>query len=298
MKLSALIKDFLFHCSIERKLAPNTIEAYQHDLTSFQRFIGDSQIEEVLCVDNLKEYLAEMLSVRKFSSATARRRIACLRSLCAYANVEETLKDPFSTWAPSIKRPRRLPRALTSKEVDQLVNNKYTSSQINKETTFCILLIGATGVRVSELCGIKAGDVAEDGASIHIQGKGSRDRIVYVGNTELQTQLVARRRDRIQTSGAIGSLLLNSRSKPLQPQTLRLRLHGLRTKTDIDRRVTPHMLRHTAATFLVEAGIDIRFVQRLLGHASIATTEIYTHVSDNALKHAICKADTIGYVMQ
>lgn len=297
MKISTLTKDFLIYCSVERKLAKNTVDAYRHDTSSFMTYIGDGEVKQKLTARVIKGYLAEIIQTQKLSSATAKRRMACLRALSRYAKSNKITPDPFNKWSPSIKKPQRLPRALTEQEVSRLICNKHTLTEIDLETIFCILLLSATGVRVSELCGITANDVSYDGTSIRINGKGSRERIVYVGNMKLQQSLAGRRTNRIKSNGLNSHLLLNSRHMPLQPQTLRLRIHKLRTNAAIEKRITPHMLRHTAATLLIEAGTDIRFVQRLLGHASIATTEIYTKVSDKALRHAICKADTVGNLM-
>ena len=294
MRISNAAEEFLFHCSIDRKLAKNTIQAYRHDLSSFLTYIGDGKIEKKLTAKTLKEYLSEILETQSLSPATAKRRIACLRAFCNFTESKYLSKNPFQDWAPSIKKPKKLPRALTEKEVSQLICNQSKLSKTDQETVFCTLLLSATGLRVSELCAIKAQDVSNDGTSIHINGKGSKERIIYIGNKKLQKELVFRRSERIESHGINGNLLLNSRQMPLRPQTLRIRLHRLRSKAAIERRITPHMLRHTAATLLIEAGTDIRFVQRLLGHASIATTEIYTKVSDKALRHAICKADTVG----
>ena len=294
MKISIAAKEFIFHCSIDRKLAPNTIDAYRHDLSSFLTYVGDGEIKKKLTTKALKGYLSEILEKLNLSPATAKRRIACLRAFCNFAESKYLSKNPFQDWAPSIKKPKKLPRALTENEVIQLVGNRSALSKTDQETVFCTLLLSATGLRVSELCAIKAHDVSNDGSSIHINGKGSKERIVYIGNNTLQENLVRRRSERIESHGINGNLLLNSRQMPLRPQTLRIRLHRLRSNAAIERRITPHMLRHTAATLLIEAGTDIRFVQRLLGHASIATTEIYTKVSDKALRHAICKADTVG----
>lgn len=297
MKLQDAVEEFIFHCSVERKLAKNTIDAYRHDLANFKFFLGDRTIGEALTVDSLRRYLAETLTVRGLSASTARRRISCIRALSTYLAKEYSTYNPFKDWAPSIKRPRRLPRALTGFEVSQLIGTNRTLSAIEMETAFCVMMLGATGLRVSELCGVKLSDISSDASAIHVHGKGSRDRIVYISNSTLRQELGKRRKIHSKAFGISAHLLLNSKETPLKPQTLRRRLHKLSSTMGVERTITPHMLRHTAATLLIEAGTDIRFVQRLLGHASIATTEIYTQISDTALKRAIYQADTIGSVM-
>ena len=141
---------------------------------------------------------------------------------------------------------------------------------------------------------MKIGDVSEDGGAIRVNGKGSRERLVYVGNAMLKCELVAQRKQALVSRTIDDHLFLNARGRPLRPQVLRRRLHKLRVSQGIKKTITPHMLRHTAATLLVENGTDIRIIQRLLGHSSVSTTEIYTEVSDHVLQSAILKADTIG----
>jgi len=285
------VNDYIFYCEIERRFSPNTIDAYEHDLAQYFNYVPNASLKRVMKVDQLKKYLAFMLKERSLSAATARRRMACLRSFCRYLAENNRIADPFCEWKPSLKRPRRLPRALPRKSIQLLAHLPEDAGPIENETVFCILLLGATGLRVSELCSVRVGDVAADGSSIHINGKGSKDRVVYVGNKKLMAALVERRRKRTGEADQAAPLLLNSKSRPLKPQTLRRRMHRVAAERGFSAPVTPHRLRHTAATLLLEKGADIRFVQRQLGHASISTTELYTHVTDAALKRAISKAD-------
>jgi site-specific recombinase XerD len=291
------ISDYLFHCEYERQFSPHTIDAYRRDLKQFFTFVGDCSVRKALRVPPLKSYLSHMLKDRQLSAATARRRLACLRGFCSYLSEQRHISDPFRDWSPSLKRPRRLPRALAYKSIKSLVNLPEAARSIERETVFCILLLGATGLRVSELCSIRIGDVATDGASIHVTGKGSKDRVVYLGNKKLTSALASRRRFRSAQCDLSAPLLLNSKSRPLQPQTLRRRMHTVAKARGFSSPVTPHCLRHTAATLLLEKGADIRFVQRQLGHSSISTTELYTHVTDTALRRAISRADTMDGII-
>lgn len=297
MDTEDLVRDFLFYCEIERRLAENTLEAYRRDIADFTAFIFRQSETDPFSIESLKAYLAHLLAERSCSPATARRRIACLRSLCKYREEQHARPNPFSSWSPAIKRAKRLPRALTANEVRQLVQPSGLNSDLLANTAWCVLLISSTGLRVSELCAMKVRDISPDGSSIYITGKGSKDRVVYVSERKIQQDLVALRNQRFQEHGLDSSVFLNTRGSRLRPQTLRLRMRLLSESQGAHKRVTPHMLRHTAATLLIEAGTDIRFVQRLLGHASISTTEIYTHVTDLALKNAIVSANTIGQVL-
>lgn len=163
----------------------------------------------------------------------------------------------------------------------------------------CLTILAATGLRVSELCGLRVEHVDARKGELCVLGQGSRERMVFIPDPDLRAQLAAHI-DRFGAQAPLGSpLFANQRGRPLTPQCLRLRLrlHRLRKSRALKRAVTPHMLRHTAATLLLEAGIDIRFVQRLLGHASIATTQIYTHVSNVALREALERANVIAGVV-
>jgi site-specific recombinase XerD len=147
---------------------------------------------------------------------------------------------------------------------------------------------------VGKLCRIKLDDVSPDCAVIRVHGKGSRDRVVYVTDHSLRAALAVMVGQRRLKDGDGVHLLLNRLRAPMRPQSVRYRLKGIAAHSGIRRQITPHTLRRTAATLLIETGVDIRFVQRLLGHASIATTEIYTHVTDEALRTSLAKADVLS----
>jgi site-specific recombinase XerD len=147
---------------------------------------------------------------------------------------------------------------------------------------------------VGELCKIRVEDVSPNGRSFRIHGKGTRDRVAYVSDVDLRFDLEKLVEWHRVNGSAGGNLFLNRRASPMKPQSIRSELRRYSTRVGAARRITPHMLRHTAATLLIERGVDIRFVQRLLGHSSIATIGIYTHVSDEALRITLERADVLG----
>lgn len=296
MHFTKLVQDYLFHCAVERRLSHHSVDAYRHDLRQFMSFAGSGEttVSHALSEESLKGFLAHMTKVRGLSASTVRRRVAALRGLSAYAQSKGLVQDPFKGWSPVIRKPKRLPRPVPRLELKQFVSSVGTISAAERETLFCIFLLSATGLRVSELCSVRSGDVRGDGAAIRVHGKGSRERIVYVVNTELRDQVAKRRAIRIRAGGDCAPLLVNSRARPLTPQTLRRRMHLLAERRGLEQTITPHRLRHTAATLLIEEGADIRMVQRLLGHASISTTELYTLVTDQALEAALMQADTLS----
>ncbi|MGJ8690791.1 MAG: tyrosine-type recombinase/integrase [Gammaproteobacteria bacterium] len=295
MGINKLIDNFLFYCNVERRYSVHTIDAYRSDLGSFATFVGKRSIKQALSTESLKAFLNDMVVMRHLSVSTARRRIACLQSFTKYLTEHHGIADPFQVWSPSLKRPKYLPRALHRSAVAALVQPRNADAFIQQETMFHVLLLSATGMRVSELCAIRASDVAADGSSIYVQGKGAKERMAFIGNTCLKKALASRRADCLMTRNDIEAhLFLSSRGTVLRPQTLRRRLHHLAEMRGLKERITPHRFRHTAATILIENGVDIRFVQRLLGHASIATTEIYTRVTDAALEKAVCEGDPVS----
>ncbi len=160
-----------------------------------------------------------------------------------------------------------------------------------------MLLLLTTGVRVSELVSVVCADLDLDGRRIRIVGKGRRERFVYLTNDWSSDLLASYLALRGELAILHDHLLFNRAGAPLSPAAMRQRLAAAAQQAGVRLHVTPHMLRHTAATELVDAGVDIRVIQRLLGHASLTTTEIYTHVSDPTLRRVLTQADTLGRVL-
>lgn len=293
MTIDNAVDEFLFHCAYEAAFSENTVQAYRSDLNHFRSFLGDVDLNDAANADHLKAYLQHMLKVASLSVSTVRRRMACLRCFFKHAAHQNDITDPFLNWSPSLKRPRRLPRALSQAEAQSLFAPLQDLDSTMLETAWLALLISSTGVRVSELCAMFVADVFEDGRGIRIRGKGARERVVFVGDDIIASELASLRSIRAPF-GQRAAMFLNSRGRQLTAQAFRRRLHKVRSAGNLKRTVTPHMLRHTAATLLIEKGADIRYVQRLLGHSSIATTEIYTHVTDTALQNALRQANPIA----
>jgi site-specific recombinase XerD len=212
---------------------------------------------------------------------------------------------PFSAFRHydfSIRVPIALPRSLDSHEMRLLLraaargvrtgrgSDRYWSSLIQ----LAVVGIFITGVRVGELVSVCLSDISFKEGTIRIRGKGRRERQVYLPGAEARTVLGRYMSIRRHFAGANDRLLVSPSGTNLSAQCVRRRLSALAEGAGIQRKVTPHMLRHTAATQLIEAGVDIRFVQKLLGHASIATTQIYADVRDSALKATLTRANTLA----
>jgi len=298
MSFIIAVKDFLRYCAVERRLSEHTLQAYRFDLQDFGRWFSKPiQLAEVRQTD-LEKYLEDMVSTRTLSPATVRRRFACLRSFFRRLGEKGNAADPFGNWHPKVVRRKRLPKALVKAEVNTLLKSLSMKTQIDKKhdhkLQIALRLMLTTGLRVGELCALKRDDISPDCAVIRVHGKGSRERVVFITDSAFRTVLKRLVRKRYKCSSDDGALFLNRRGSVVKPQSFRQKLRRYAADVGIQRRITPHMLRHTAATLLIETGVDIRFVQRLLGHSSIATTEIYTHVADEALRSALERANVLG----
>jgi integrase/recombinase XerD len=246
----------------------------------------------------LRTYLEDMVSQRKLSPSTVRRRLACLRAFFRYLEENGDISDPFTGWRLKLPRRKRLPRTLSRDETSSLLGATRRGATGRPVSTSAlrteVRLMISTGIRVGELCTIRVGDVSHDGSTLRIHGKGSRDRIVYITNGNLRADLRKLSSLRQKSLGNVAPLFVNRNGARMQPHSFRAQLRSYAGNAGLLRRVTPHMLRHTAATLLIESGVDIRIVQRLLGHSSIATTEIYTHVSDETLRSTLERANVLG----
>jgi integrase/recombinase XerD len=268
------------------------LAAYRQDLAEFCRFFAH-RVTADITGNELVGYSQHLASRRKLAPATVKRRLACVRAMYMRLRRQKLVQEtPFADVDLRVRMPIRLPRCLNAGEVRALLREAECAC---KTTRLAALLLFTTGVRVAELASIRIGDVDLEQRSIRIFGKGSRERQVFLSDegivAVLRTYIEAEHR----YAAATARLLVNRHGGSASPASLRARIRALGEKVGLARRVTPHMFRHTAATSLIEAGVDIRFVQRLLGHQSIATTQLYTHVSDRALKAAIIGANTRRY---
>ncbi len=294
------IEEFLKYCRTSKSLSRHTISAYAQDLNEFSRFRSLFPDGPTLGPDRILKYIAYLQDDRELKPASIRRRIACLRSFLKWQERQGHIKSsPFRELDLNLKVPKRLPRALSRQQLVKVTKaasqkfrpnhaSKHASEQrtstkdIRFTTQLAIRLMATTGVRVGELTSIALANVSDDGSTIRIVGKGDRERTVFVGSRQLKLDLRRYLEERLAQARNNECLLVNQRGRPLTPQSLRLRLRKISEDLSISPRVTPHCFRHTAATLLLEEGVDIRFVQRLLGHSSISTTEIYTDISQIA----------------
>lgn len=289
----------------------NTISAYLGDLNCFSRYLSLVRANcSILTKGCITEYLTYLRQTLLLKPATIRRRMLTLQSFCEWLVAGDFLKNsPFNELSLDLKVPKRLPRPVDPLTIRQLLLERssrscgemqntslWTSSSRfsqNQTTLLVVQLMLTTGIRVGEAASMRVLDVSTDGSTIHIIGKGDKERLVYVENKQLATSVSQYRSERESNCGSLEALFVNSRGKPLTPQVIRKRLKLMCKDVGAFESPTPHRFRHSAATLLIEGGADIRVVQRLLGHASISTTELYTQVTDVSLRQTIRKADVL-----
>ncbi len=295
MRVSAATEAFLRYCTEEKQLAPNTINAYRQDLAEFARDVAGSRHVSAIGAREVLAYRNRLSAERRLSPATVKRRLACLRALFAWLVRRDVLDgSPFAKTELRIRLPTRLPRCLDTRDLRRLMRHRATRGP---NCALAIALLLATGMRIGELAALRLDDIDSAAGRLKIFGKGSRERTVFVTDARLRDELrayVAARHGGTKQH-AESRLLVDDRARPLSAARIRHAIAGLGRTAGVVRRLTPHMLRHTAATMLLESGTDIRFVQRLLGHRSIVTTQIYTHVSDRALQTALARANILGH---
>lgn len=308
MQVRTAIREYLRWVTITRNLSRHSIRAYSSDLALLERHLAGGAVLRDLTPDTILGFL-ESQREAGLTATTIRRRACAIRGFCGWLTDEKALPtNPWEGVRVNLKRSRTLPRPVLGSDVRQLLARLSNEAEVDQTgctpisitrpieatTLLAVSLMLATGVRVGEVCALRCQDVDLRGRQLRIHGKGARERFVYLSNdwvTEL-TSAYVRMRDASSTPH--GQLLINKAGDPMTTAALRVRLRHAGSRAGLARRVTPHMLRHSAATELVEAGVDIRYIQRLLGHASLTTTEIYTHVADHALRKVICDADVLG----
>ena len=288
--LGELLRSFEDFLAVERRLAPLTVESYAFDVRSFLAWAQETGAGNPLAWDRpaVAAYLGAQRRLGK-SDRTLRRHLSTLRAFARFLVQEERVKTNFTADMAQSAAWKRLPKTLTDDEVDRLLAAPDEKTLEGQRDGAMLELLYATGLRVSELVGLGLGQVRLDAGFCLIHGKGNKTRLVPLGD-------VARRRladylDEVRPAFRRGRLsehlFLTRRGGPMTRQAFWVRLKLWAKAADIQKEVSPHMLRHSFATHLLRRGADLRAVQALLGHADISTTEIYTQVDRDALRDTL-----------
>jgi integrase/recombinase XerD len=287
-KKGHMIDDFLTWISVEKGYSEKTVREYAYDLHLFERFLGEDILIGEASTTDIRRFLQHLRNDRNYAAVSLHRKICCLRTFFAFLSRESMIESNPCKRIESPKTPKPLPKTLSVEETKNLLR---TASSLRDKAILYILY--STGVRVSELCNLDVPDVDLKSHTVTVRfGKGRKDRIVPlapVAAKTLQDYLTEGEQSRKS-----GPVFVNDKCTRLTPRTVERVVKKAREKAGITTQVTPHVLRHAFATHLIENQVDIRVIQELLGHASLATTQIYTHISVSHLKDEFRRAHPIS----
>ena len=285
-RISAHIASFLDFCRIEKGLSRTTIAAYSADLKSFSASLHTG--DELSSPDTVRRYIDSLYKAGMASRSIA-RHITTLRNLYAHL-MEKGVVDADPT--AHLAAPRQwqsLPKYLNKKQIDDLLSACDSAKPQGLRDRAMLELLYATGLRVSELCGVRVSELERSMGVVRVVGKGNKQRIVPVGKSALRAveQYLGDGRPRLLKGRASPFLFVTNRGSAMTRQAFWLLLAGYGKKAGIFHNLTPHVLRHTFATHLLEGGADLRSLQSMLGHSDISTTQIYTHVVRSRLRRTV-----------
>lgn len=280
MELSTLIANYMDHCENVKKLSPDTLKAYRIDLRQFREFVGEEWMEK----EALSRFIMHLN--RRFEPRSVKRKLASVRAFFSDLEFNEIVEvNPFNKLHVKIQYPRQLPRIIPENVVRELLQSAYDGYEPERRETLLDIvvleLLFSTGLRVSELCSLTPDTflLSDSELRLLVRGKGQKERAIELTTPELIKLLNTYRTEYANEMSSQNAILINRRGRPLTPQSVRRVIHKHLERIGSTSNITPHMFRHTFATSLLEAGMDIRYIQSLLGHSSISTTQIYTHVA-------------------
>ena len=292
----AVARRYLEHLTVERGLADNTHAAYRRDLERYVGFLGARRIEDLADVDakTIRAFIASVSASthgpdgEPYRATTVSRILSSVRTFHRFAVREGLVTDDPTAGVVRPRLPRALPHPLTVEEVTAIVEAPGDATPVATRDRAILELLYGAGLRISELVGLDVDDLDLDDAAVRVFGQGSKERLVPIGRMarDAVAAYLTRGRPALATGRSRAALFLNTRGGRLTRQSCSRLLDAHRTRAGITRVVTPHDLRHSFATHLLEGGADVRVVQELLGHASVATTQVYTLVTTEHLRAA------------
>ena len=285
LRLSCIVREYLLHCEVEKRLNPTTLRAYQVDLLQMIEYLGDIPITK-LSKEQIRLYLQR---ISHYQHKTIKRKIASIKAMLNYYEIEnECYVNPMRKMQIKMRDPIRLPTVMSLDEVSKVLETLYNQRNSSHSTPYTsymairniaiIEMLFATGMRVSELCDLKTDDVDIIHGRVRVVGKGDKERIIDICQSQtikaLKEWIAVRKPDNSDSPFFISRI-----HGKLSTQSVRLLVSNLISNIGISKHITPHTFRHTFATLLLEEDVDITYIQSLLGHSSITTTQIYTHVN-------------------
>lgn len=284
--LKTTINDYLNYCRYQKRLDSKTLKAYRIDLNQFATQVPIDSFS-MITPKTLESFIASLH--KNYKPKTVKRKIAALKALFHYLEYKNIIEiNPFNKIQIRFREPVILPKTIPLHTIETFLSAMYTQQTLAK-TVFqkkCILrdiavieLLFATGMRISELCSLKPEDINLYDKVILIYGKGSKERRIQIGNDDVASVLENYQHEYRHEIKNCGYFFINRVNGRLSEQSVRCMINKYTSLAAIDLHITPHMFRHSFATCLLEADVDIRYIQEMLGHSSINITEIYTHVA-------------------
>lgn len=293
-QLNKLIATYQSFCISRKNLNSKTVKAYSIDLKQFTDFVFLKDIQW-----NTKKSIEEYIDIlhNKYKPKSVKRKIASLKAFFHYLEIEEIIEtNPFHKIQVKYKEPFILPKTIPLNLIEQIIkfaykeqNNctTYYSKRIALRNTLILELLFATGMRISELCSLTLDSLDLSNYVIKIHGKGSKERLIQICNKNIQNLINQYCKDFQFELSYKNFLFINRLGNRLSEQSVRNMITNYTDKARISLHITPHMFRHSFATLLLEEDVDIRYIQQMLGHSSITTTQIYTHTSINKQKNIL-----------
>lgn len=288
--LNNYIAEYIEYCEYRKRLDPKTLKAYRIDLKQYEDFCTNlSDFFDKNVVDSFITSLH-----KQYKPKTVKRKIASLKAFFHHMEYREVLNEnPFTKLDIRFREAKLLPKTIPFHTIQAFLSTLYTQkerAESEYQLRCCIRdiavieLLFATGMRISELCSLKPSDIDLESNNILIYGKGAKERIIQFGNQEVIAALTLYQETFKKDIKVCGYFFVNRLQHKLSDQSVRFMINHYAELAGISQHITPHMFRHSFATLLLEQDVDIRYIQRMLGHSSISTTEIYTHVSNTKQK--------------
>lgn len=284
---------FLHYLQVEKGLSDNTLDSYRRDLTRFLSYLEEQGCSSLNQIER-EHILSFLLKLRreKKAVATINRHLSSIRTFFRYLVQDQVLKTDPSALIETPKQEKKLPHILSVEEVEQLLQAPESSTPFGQRDKAMLEVLYATGIRVSELINLKLDDVHLEMGFLKCMGKGAKERIIPLGEAAIKalTLYLNNGRRKLDKTRREMTLFLNHHGRPLTRQGFWKIIKQHAAQAGIKKRITPHTLRHSFATHLLENGADLRAVQEMLGHADISTTQIYTHVTKIRLREVYAQA--------
>lgn len=296
--LQSYIENYLKYCESQKRLDRKTLKAYRIDLKQFVQStagISDPAITNITS-NTIEEYISKLHI--QYKPKTVKRKIASIKSFFHYLEYKDIIyKNPFNKLQIQFREPNILPKTIPLNAVEKLLFTIYqrlndSTTEYQRKNTLrdaaVIELLFSTGIRISELCELKDKNIDLDNGVILIYGKGDKERRLHIGNKQVIKILKEYRETFKIKIESTNHFFINNIGEVLSDQSVRRMINKYAALAEINLHITPHMFRHTFATSLLEADVDIRYIQEMLGHSSIKVTEIYTHVTVSKQKDILC----------